>query len=212
VQNYGNSQNNQSQLIIKEIIRLHGIPDDITTDRGSIFMSVFWKSLFSLLGVKNNASSAFHPESDGQTERVNQVVEQYLRCFISYQQNNWNSFLPLAEFTYNNTFQTTIKNTPFRANFGFDPRFSAISLPIPVNVNAEVKVESLVKIQEDLKEFMTQAQIKFKEMADRFRIPTPDFAIGDSVWLSTKNIKTTRPCKKLDYRKIGPFKIIQQIK
>jgi RNase H-like domain found in reverse transcriptase/Reverse transcriptase (RNA-dependent DNA polymerase)/Integrase zinc binding domain/Chromo (CHRromatin Organisation MOdifier) domain/Retroviral aspartyl protease len=200
-----------SKLIIKEIIRLHGIPDDITTDRGSIFMSVFWKSLFNLLGVKNNASSAFHPESDGQTERVNQVLEQYLRCFVSYQQTDWNSFLPMAEFTYNNTFQTTIRNTPFRANFGFDPRFSAISLPVPVNLNAETRVESLVQIQVDLKQFMSQAQLKYKEMADRFRIPGPDFLVGDSVWLNTRNISTTRPCKKLDYRKIGPFTIIEKI-
>ena len=101
------------------------------------------KGLFKLLGVKQNASSAFHPQSDGQTERVNQCMEQYLRCYVSYQQDDWLDLLPMAEFTYNNTFQESIKTSPFQANFGFQPRFDIQPVLTPVNQEAENRIERI---------------------------------------------------------------------
>ena len=81
----------------------HGTPTDIVSNRGKHFISHFWRSLFQLLGIKANLSTAYHPETNGQTEQVNQILEQYLWVYINYQQDDWANLLPLAEFTYNNT-------------------------------------------------------------------------------------------------------------
>ena len=103
----------------QNVMRLHGIPADIVSDRGSIFTSNFWRAFLQNLGTKPNFSTAFHPQTDGQTERVNQVLEQYLRTFCSYSQDNWAALLDLAEFTYNNAAHTSTGLSPFEANHGY---------------------------------------------------------------------------------------------
>jgi len=90
-------------IFLVHIFSKHGTPTNIVLDRGKHFISHFWKSLCWLLDIKVNLSTAFHPETDGQTERVNQILEQYLRIFTNYQQDNWVPQLPIAEFAYNNT-------------------------------------------------------------------------------------------------------------
>lgn len=174
-------------------------------------MSVFWKALFSQLGVKHNSSSAYHPQSDGQTERVNQIMEQYLRCFVSYKQDNWSSLLPMAEFTYNNTFQESIKTTPFHANVGYHPRFDTQPVLVPTNTEAANRIEQLLIDQDILKRELATSLARQKVAADRFRLLPPPFALGDKVWLVRKHIKTNRPSDKLDYKKLGPYEIIDQI-
>jgi hypothetical protein len=83
--------------------------------------------------MKTNLSSAYHPQTDGQTERVNQVLEQYFRCFINYHQDNWVDLLPVIEFAYNNTFQKSIHQTPLFANYGYHPRFDSLNLSLAEN-------------------------------------------------------------------------------
>jgi len=103
-------------LFMKEIVRLHGLPHDIISDRGTLFTSDLWKETTGKLGMKRRLSTAFNPQTDGQTERTNAILEQYLRAYIHYQQDDWCGYLPLAEFAYNNGYQETIKNTPLFAN------------------------------------------------------------------------------------------------
>jgi transposase InsO family protein len=91
-----------AQMFIDYVIRLHGILDSIVSDRGSIFTSQFWTVLSKTLDLKKRLSTAFHPQTDGQVERMNQVIEQYLRIYCNYQQDNWSQLLSLAEFSYNN--------------------------------------------------------------------------------------------------------------
>src|SRR5213079_1188157 len=95
----------------------------IVSDRGSIFTSQFWKALSKSLDLKQRLSTSFHPQTDGQTERMNQTVEQYLRIYCNYHQDNWSELLSLAEFSYNNTQHTSIGCSPFYANYGYNPRF-----------------------------------------------------------------------------------------
>ena len=111
-----------TNLILANVVRLHGLPDDIVSDRGAPFISHFWKRLFHILGTTTKLSTTFHPQTNGKRERVNQVLEQYLRCVMSYQQDNWTTFLPLAEFAYNNTLHSSIRTSPSFANIGFQPR------------------------------------------------------------------------------------------
>ena len=109
---------------IVNIFKLHGFPESIISDRGSQFTSEFWNRLCDLLDIKHSFSTANHPQTDGQTERVNSILEQYLRCFINERQNNWVDLLPFAEFAYNNTLQQSINQSPFFANYGFNPKFN----------------------------------------------------------------------------------------
>ena len=198
-----------TDLFLKNVVRLHGVPDDVTSDRGPQFVSRFWRRLLQTLGTAVNLSSSHHPQTDGQTERVNQILEQYLRCSLSYQQDDWVDLLPLAEFTYNNTLHGSTGVTPFFANYGFHPRFS-ISIPgNSVNPSAEGRARILADIHRDLSLELIHARDRYKAQADRHRSATPAFAIGDQVWLLRRHVDTTRPCGKLDYKKLGPFRIIE---
>jgi len=103
----------------------HGTPTDIVSNQGKHFISHFWRLLCQLLGIKANLLTAYHPETDSQTEWVNKILEQYLQVYINYQQDNWVNLLPLAKFAYNNTSHSVIMVTPFFANKGFLPKLEA---------------------------------------------------------------------------------------
>ena len=115
---------NFAEVIINVVVRHHGLPDSIVSDRGSIFTSKFWSSLFYFLGIKQRLSTAFHSQTDGQTERQNNTIEAYLWAFFHYEQNNWASLLPMTEFTYNNAKKASAGYTSFELNCGFYPRVS----------------------------------------------------------------------------------------
>ena len=103
---------------IKEIFRLHGVPKKIISDRDARITSRFWQTLFTALGTKLNISSAYHLETDGQTKRVNQVLENLLRVYCMGRQYQWETYLPLVEFAYNNSYQSSIEMAPFEALYG----------------------------------------------------------------------------------------------
>ena len=105
-------------LFMQHVVRLHGIPRDIITDRGRLFNSELWKETTKNFGIEKGLSTPFHPQTEGQTERTNVILEQYLRAYINYQQDNWSDLLAIAEFAYNNRYQETIKTKPFYPNYG----------------------------------------------------------------------------------------------
>jgi transposase InsO family protein len=107
-----------ARIYLKEIVRLHDIPQKIMSDRGTQFTSKFWMSLQQAMGTKLDLSTAYHPQSDGQTERVNKVLEDLLRACVLTFDRNWESSLPYAEFSYNNSYQASIKMSPFEALYG----------------------------------------------------------------------------------------------
>jgi len=108
---------------LQQIIRPHGLPSGIVSDRGSLFTSDCWIRISKALRISCNLSTAFHPQTDGQTERANTTLEQYLRAYCNYQQDDWEKLLPIAEFCYNNTQTGTTRITPFLANYGYHLRF-----------------------------------------------------------------------------------------
>ena len=107
-----------ARVFISEIVRLHGVPKKIISDRGSVFTGRFCTSFQEALGTQLNFSTAYHPETDGQTERTNQTLEDMLRMYVMDQQKRWEELLPLVEFTYNNSYQSTIKMVPFEFLYG----------------------------------------------------------------------------------------------
>ncbi len=113
-----------AKVIIKAVVWHHGLPDSIVSDCGSVFTSKLWSSLCYFFGIKQKLSTAFHPQTDGQTERQNSTMEAYLRVFVNYEQDNWAQLLPMAEFAYNNAKNASTSHTPFELNCRFHPRAS----------------------------------------------------------------------------------------
>jgi hypothetical protein len=201
-----------SRLYLDNIYRHHGLPDSIISDRGPQFISKFWKSLHGLLGTDIDLSSAFHPETNGQSERSNQEIERYLRIYTDYQQDDWVRLHSTAEFSFNNTQSASTGMTPFFANFGYHPRADALPKRERSDVPAATDlVNELDDLRTLLKLELERAQAVQVADANVHRQPAPNFEIGQKVWLLRKNIKTTRPSEKLDHKRLGPFEIIGQI-
>ena len=109
------------RVFLDSVVKLHGVSKTIVFDRDRIFTNNFWQKLFKKLGVGLHLSTAYHPQFDGQTERVNQCLETYLRCMCFTKPRSWNRWLPLAQWWYNSCFHSAIKMSPFEAMFGFKP-------------------------------------------------------------------------------------------
>ena len=197
-----------AQLFYRHIWKHHGLPADIVSDRGTQFVAKFTRHLLERLDIQGNRSTAYHPQSDGQTERVNQTLEQYLRVYCGYHQDDWHQLLPLAEFVYNNAQNSSTRVSPFFANYGYHPRCKVTVATDSVNPAADGLVEKLHTIHMDLREQLQRAQEKYKANHDRHAKAAPQFAVGDKVWLLRKNIRTTRPSQKLDVKRMGPFNVL----
>ena len=118
-----------AELFIKEVYRLHSLPQMVTSDRGPQFVVAFWKCLCKRLDIQPRLSSPYHPQTDGQTERLNGEMERYLRCYVNYLQDDWPKWLPLAEFAANKQMSESTKNSPFFANTGWDPKITTDLIP-----------------------------------------------------------------------------------
>ena len=156
-------------------------------------------------------TSGYHPEADGQTERVNQTLEQYLRHYVSYQQDNWATLLPLAEFAYNNSPSETTGVSPFFANKGYHPNLSFYPERDLASSAARDFAVDLNDLHEFLKENIADAQKRYQTYADKRRTPPPDLQIGAQVFVHTKSFRTTRPSRKLAECNLGPYMIIAKV-
>jgi transposase InsO family protein len=115
---------------LNNVVKLHGLPKSIVSDRDKVFTSNFWTKLFELLNIKLQMSLAYHPQTDGQTERMNQCLEMYLWCVISSTPKQWVKWLPLAEVWYNSSYHSSSKCSPFKALYGSEPSVEAIPEPV----------------------------------------------------------------------------------
>lgn len=194
----------------ENIFRLHGLPSDIVSDRGTTFNAEWWKEFLRRLAIKPNLSTAWHPETDGQTERVNQTIETHLRIFCDYLQDDWADLLSVAEFAYNATYHSAIGMSPFYANYGYHPRMAIDIFDNPVGSAVE-RLEALHDAHELAKDNIQKAIRQYVFWANKKRHPHPEFEVGQRVWLLRRFVKTIRPSTKLDSKKLGPFTIAQRI-
>ncbi|KAG8905244.1 hypothetical protein FRB99_000411 [Tulasnella sp. 403] len=197
-------------LFLHYIFRYHGTPESIISDHGSVFISKFMQQLVALLQIKMKTSTSYHPQTDGQTEWVNQVLEQYLRCFCSYQQDDWVDFLLLAEFAYNNAKSSSTQISPFFAARGYYPTFTPVFTHPPSVPAAADFTKSLESIHAELIAELHHAQQDYAKYYDRKVLPPPVFEAGDHIWLLRHNIKTRRPSDKLDHCRLSPFLIARR--
>jgi hypothetical protein len=199
-----------AKIYFKEIYRIHGLSRSIICDRDPRFTSVFWKSLFSQLQTKLNISSAYHPQTDGQTERTHRTIEQILRAFVHKQHSDWLDYLPLAEFSYNNSKHSSTSFSPFEALYGFSP----ITPPTLLNSHLSTPsnlIEHIHDIHSFIVEQLKNAKTLQSHYANRKRI-NKQFSLGDKVMLDTSNINIrNQPNKKFKQRFLGPYPIVKVI-
>ena len=199
-------------LVRKLVLRGTGLPQSIVSDRGSVFTAKYWSALCFYTKVRRRLSTAYHPQTDGQTERQNQTLEQYLRAYINYQQDDWVEWLRMAEFAYNNSIHASTGVTPFFAMHGFHPRMEdhipeGAELDVPA---AKDRIESVLVMRKELEARWQEAVKTQATYYDEKRTPR-NYAVGQQVWLSAQNIRTTRPNRKLDFKRHGPFRILDAV-
>ena len=197
-----------AELFVLHVFSKHGVPSHCTSDRGSEFVSHFFRSLGTALDMKLHFTSGYHPQGDGQTERVNQTLEQYLRVFCNFQQDNWSTLLPLAEFAYNNAPSETTGVSPFFANKGYHPNLAIHPERDMASARARDFAIDLGELHDNLKVHIAQAQRRYQRAADHRRLTPPDFKIGEKAYVKAQFFKTTRPSKKLSEKNFGPYEII----
>ncbi|KAJ1570944.1 hypothetical protein NDA11_005894 [Ustilago hordei] len=199
-------------LLYGQMVRLFGYPDHMVSDRGRQFISGAWKAFAEQMGVKHSLSTAYHPQTDGQTERVNQVIEQYLRMYCNYEQNDWANLLDTAAFVYNNTVHNSIGVSPFFACYGWNPKAHP-DIPQRLGVNDPGRFEYLMDGKEHCKYLQEQIREAQRRSVNQYNRKHKDieFKVGDMVYINRRNWKTRRPTPKLDTRFAGPYPVQERV-
>ncbi len=172
-----------ADLFVHHIFRLHGLPEEIISDRGPQFRSQFWKSTLKLLGIKQSLSTTAHPQTDGQTEQTNQTLEQYLRCYVDYQQSNSSQYLALAEFALNNSTNSSTGMSPFYALYGWHLKADFLDRPPVSPTLVPASNEFMLHLSEThalLRDQFEKAHRAYKAAADQHR-SSHQFHKGDQV-------------------------------
>lgn len=205
-----------AHLFLDNIIKLRGWPSQIVSDRDPIFMSAFWTDLFKIHEVELLKSTAFHPQTDGQSEALNKVLEGYLRCVTGNVSSKWVEYLSLAEYWYNTKFHSATRMTPFEALYGYPPTSNQPLLVGDLSVQA---VDHVVKSREEIANLLhaniSKAQNRMNYYADLKRTKQ-EFNCGDWVYLKIQPYKQhsipNSSFHKLVARYYGPFRILEKIR
>ena len=196
-----------ANLFVKHVFRAHGLPSSIVSDRDPRWTSHFWKTVFTLLGTQLNMSTAFHPQSDGQSERSFRTLQQMLRAFVSPRQDDWAEHLPLLEFAYNNSKQASTGFIPFEMCYGRKPATPFTrALPVSNHVPAaDAFIENLQSTMRLAKQAVHTAQAQMAAAANKHRSADVPYEVGDVVLLNNQNLSLHVPCPKLSGLFSGPF-------
>ncbi|MCH79300.1 RNA-directed DNA polymerase (Reverse transcriptase), partial [Trifolium medium] len=204
-----------AEVFVREVVRLHGIPLSIVSDRDAIFMSNFWRELFKLQGTKLKMSTSYHPETDGQTEVVNRCLETYLRCFICDQPKNWSHWLSWGEYWFNTNYHASTGKSPYEIVYGRVP-------PVITRwVQGETRVAAVQKELMDrdealrqLREHLLRAQDRMKQLADKKRCDR-SFEVGEWVFVKLRaHRQQSVVCRinaKLAARYYGPYPVVGRV-
>jgi len=201
-------------IFMHEVIRLHGVPDSLLSDRDPRFTAHFWRSLWDQLGTKLTMSTTYHPQTDGQTERSNRTLEEALRAYVNWRQTDWDVHLSALEISINNARNSSTGFTPFYLNSGQEIRLPLDSA-LPVVGNNPVASERIRCLHQDLvmaRDHIERAQKRQAHYADRHRRHVT-FAVGDRVLLSTQHLRMVgvKRTPKLTFKYIGPFTVLRVV-
>jgi hypothetical protein len=200
------------QLFLDNVFKLHGLPLAIITDRDRIFTSQLWQDLFKYLEVKRKFSNAYHPQTDDQSERVNQCVENYLRCMVFQNPKKWHSYLSTAEWWYNTSFHTSLKTTPFQELYEFQPPMITEGFLLDfVGTKARDVMQARLSALNTIKQNLQLAQERMKKNADK-HYSKRDLTVGDMAYLKLQPYRHTSlgidRSIKLHSKFYGHFKVL----
>jgi hypothetical protein len=204
-----------AQVVLDVVVRLHGMPKSIISDRDKKNLSSFWRELFKIYNTTLMTSTAYHPQTDGQTERVNQCLEMFLRCCIHETLRKWKAWLPLAELWYNSSFHSSLSCTPFRALYGYDsPVAAAPMLCSSDNKSVQELITERQWFTGVIKQHLAAAQNRIKLQADKHR-PDRQFQVGDQVLLKlqpyAQQSVVNMPFPKIAYKFFGPYTVLEKV-
>ena len=203
-----------ADIVYREVVRHDGVPETIISDRDPRFTSVFWRELWRLLGTKLAMSTAYHPQTDGQTERTNRTLEDMLRAYVNHRQTDWDEHLVAAEIACNNAVQASTGFSPFYLSHGQHPNLpmrSSVGTDAETrNVSASEAIERMNEAMRKAKENLHAAQQRQKQYADQSR-REETYEQGEQVLLSTANLNNEQRAPKLLPRFIGPFPITRVV-
>lgn len=203
-----------AQKFMDNVYRLHGLPSVIISDRDPIFTSNVWQQLFRLSDTKMNMSSANHPQTDGQTEKLNQCLETFLRCAVHASLKKWAQWLPLAEYWYNTNFHSALGKTPFEILYGYKPRHLGVC-----NLQSSTSSDLAGWLQEReqtvvLLQHLMRAQQRMKSQEDKQRTEC-EFVVGDMVYMKLQPYAQMTVAKrsnhKLSFKFFGPYEILARV-
>jgi len=201
------------RLFRDNVWKLHRLPESVISDRGLQFAAELTKELNKMLGIETKLSIAYHPQTDGQMERTNQELEQYLRMYVNYRQNNWSEWLATAEFAFNNKVHIATKSSPFQVNYGRELRMGFDIRKKEKNEKAKEFAREMKERHEEARAALVKSQEEMKRQADRSRKEAEEYKVGDKVLISTKDFSMElmkRVTKKLMEKFIGPY-IVRKI-
>jgi hypothetical protein len=204
-----------AKQFLNHIYRLHGLPATIVSDRDRIFTSQFWSQLFKLADVQLRLSSSYHPQSDGQTERLNQTMETFLRCFCNACPSKWSEWLPLAEYWYNNCHHSAVGFSPFEALYGYSPKhFGLRASDATASSELTSWLEDRQVITSLIKQHLARAKLRMKRQADKKRSERK-FEVGDKVFLKlqpyVQSSLAPRSNQKLSFKFFGPYEVLAKV-
>jgi len=197
-----------ARLFRNNMWKLHGLLESIISDRGPQFAAGLMRELNKMLGIETKLLMAYYLQTDGQTERTNQELEQYLRMYVNHRQNNWSGWLAIAEFAFNNKVHTMTKMSLFQVNYGRVLRMGFDIRKKRKNGKAEEFAREMKERHEEAKAALVKSQEEMKKQADRNRKEAEEYKVGDKVLISTKDFSMElmkRVMKKLTEKFIGPY-------
>ena len=181
----------------------HGLPSTVVSDHGSVFASNFLGELYKLLGVKRKMSTAFHPQTDGQMERLNREINQYLRTYISDRQADWAKWIKITQFIWNNTVSEVTTDSPFGITWSYSPRMG-----VEPAETAAPAAKDFAVIFNKVVEASEKAKLSMRLQVDKRQNPAPDYKVGQQVWLSMDNLRMLNcASRKLTEKWIGPYEV-----
>ncbi|CAJ1048226.1 uncharacterized protein lrfn4b [Xyrichtys novacula] len=196
-----------AQLVLLHVFRLHGLPVDVVSDRGPQFSSVFWREFCSLLGATASLSSGFHPQTNGQTERMNQELETALRCVASQNPSSWASQLLWVEYAHNSLVCSAIGLSPFQCAYGYQPPLFPAQEKELSCLSVQAFIRRCRRTWLQARSTLLRSVGRYTANANRRRTAAPTYQAGQQVWLSTKDLPLRVESKKMAPRFIGPFTI-----
>lgn len=204
-----------AQLFHDHVYRTFGLPADIVCDRDRIFMSQFWRGLLDKINVKLRPSSAYHPQTDGQTEVMNKKIEEILRCFVNHNQSNWDLYLANVEVAYNHSINSVTTYSPFFLTYGYEPNvvpFDTLRSPNDKVPALAEWLSTLRTVHKNAADAIRKANVYRAEYANKSRRDC-HISVGDLVMLSTKNLmpESYQGARKLMPKYSGPYKVIEAV-